>query len=233
MTVLNTREKIKDKLIRFIWKFIPQDAINPLISELKSYLGRIFSSPLQVDAKANNFFNFGCGQVPLKGFINVDFYSFFGNSSLDYQADFRYPLNIADEVADGIFTEHMVEHLSYEEVQIFFSECHRILKVGGVLRVVCPDVSKFIKAYCDPDTHTSFLNSEAPSATTPMEALSDITQNWKHRSAWDFETMAHYMKKAGFSLVKHCSFKEGSLGILLVDLEARKIQSLYVEAVKN
>jgi predicted SAM-dependent methyltransferase len=233
MNTLNTKEKIKNTFIRFIWKLIPQDAVNPLITELKSYLGRTFSSPLQVNPTDNNFFNFGCGQVPLKGFINVDFYSFFGNSNLDYQTDFRHPLNVAEEVADGIFTEHMVEHLSYEEAQLFFSECHRILKVGGVLRVVCPDVSKFIAAYCDPNTHASFLRSEAPLVTTPMEALSDITQNWKHRSAWDFETMAHYLKKSGFSSVRHCSFKEGSLETLLVDLEARKVQSLYVEAVKK
>lgn len=225
--------ELKKKLIFATWKFLPRDIVNLVIDESKSFLGRLFSKPLVVTSNEQIFFNFGCGESPVSGFINVDFYSALGNKYLDYQVDFRYPLKIADEVADGIFTEHMIEHLSYNEAEGFFKECHRILKKNGVLRVICPDVSKFIQAYVSPEIHQEFLKSEAPLTTTPMEALSDITQGWDHKSAWDFDTMSLYMKRAGFSETINCSFAQGRLEVLLVDKKERERQSLYVEAVKS
>ncbi len=225
--------EIKKKLIFVIWKLFPKQIINPVIGETKSALGRLFTPPLKVTTGVQTLFNFGCGESPIQGFINVDFYSIFGNRHLDYQSDFRYPLKIADQVADGIFTEHMIEHLSYDEVQLFFKECYRILKKDGVIRVVCPDVSKYIQAYVAPETYQDFIKSEAPLATTPMEALSDITQGWDHRSAWDFNTMSLYMKRAGFTETIDCSFGQGSLEVLLVDKKDRERQSLYVEAIKR
>ena len=46
------------------------------------------------------------------------------------------------------FSENTFEHLSHEEVEKAISECYRILKSDGVIRIIVPDLSKFIHNYC-------------------------------------------------------------------------------------
>ena len=44
-----------------------------------------------------------------------------------------------------MFTEHVIEHVSFTDVIHFFNESKRILKNGGVLRIVCPMIEKIIE----------------------------------------------------------------------------------------
>jgi hypothetical protein len=67
-----------------------------------------------------------------------------------------------------------------------------------------------------------------------MEALSFVTQEYGHRSAWDFETMEKFLTRAGFTEIRRCAFREGTDPLLLQDKDTldRKMTSLYVEAKK-
>ena len=47
-------------------------------------------------------------------------------------------LNFSDNTVDVVFTEHVIEHVSFTDGIYFFNESKRILKNGGVLRIVCP-----------------------------------------------------------------------------------------------
>lgn len=49
---------------------------------------------------------------------------------------FLYP----DNTFDVVYHSQFIEHLPYQKALAFMSECHRILKPGGVLRVVTPDL---------------------------------------------------------------------------------------------
>jgi SAM-dependent methyltransferase len=48
-------------------------------------------------------------------------------------------LPFEDESFSFIHSEHFFEHLTQSLARELFRECHRVLKVGGVLRVVVPD----------------------------------------------------------------------------------------------
>lgn len=177
------------------------------------------------------------------GMTNIDF---FGTPNIQYGADLRYPLKISDGVVDGIFSEHALEHLSYAEADSLLAECRRILKAGGVIRVVVPDLSLFIRNYADDSKHwfatwerLMFLDSSDPERakrhlTTPLEAVSFVTQEYGHRSSWDFDTLEAYLKRAGFRDIRQVAFRQGQCEKLLVDLDEddRKFVSLYVEAEK-
>jgi len=41
----------------------------------------------------------------------------------------------------------MLEHLDREEAKLFLREALRVLKSGGIIRLVLPDLGKLIKEY--------------------------------------------------------------------------------------
>ena len=129
---------------------------------------------------------------------------------------------------------------------MLFKECYRILKPNGILRIVVPDVSLFCKNYATNNREwfkrweqLLFIQSPSPERakrrlTTPMEAISFVTQEYGHISAWDFETLKAYLEKAGFSKIQHVAFRQGENSDLFIELDdaERKFVSIYVEAKK-
>ncbi len=203
----------------------------------------MFQKRLSIDEGQTNFINLGCGPVITEGMINIDF---FFEKGIDYGADLRFPLKIKDESVDGITCEHTMEHLSYSDDEKLMSECYRILKPGGVLRIILPDVSKFLNAYANNDVawfneweklyFTNSLNPERAKRKlhSKMGAVSFVLQEYGHISAWDEETLRFYLSKVGFSKIDVKAYREGAKKELLIDLdsETRKFVSIYLEATK-
>ncbi len=52
-----------------------------------------------------------------------------------------------DNSIDCIYTSHMIEHMTIEDVENIVIESYRVLNEGGILRVVAPDALKFINEY--------------------------------------------------------------------------------------
>lgn len=87
----------------------------------------------------------GCGEAPYKEdmlrtadrYIGVDWgNSFHDLSNIDVQADLNRPLPLADNLADVIHSESVMEHLI--EPLSFLRQCERILKPGGLLIILVP-----------------------------------------------------------------------------------------------
>lgn len=81
------------------------------------------------------YLNLGCGLNRKKDWINVDA---FGNPDVLWDLDVT-PYPWADNSVDGIEMFHVLEHL--ENWWEAFTECARILKPGGTLRIHVPDES--------------------------------------------------------------------------------------------
>jgi len=199
--------------------------------------------PLKLDAGARNFINLGSGPNIVSGCINIDFYT---TPGIDYGADLRRRLKIADGTVDGIFCEHTIEHLSYKETDQLLQECYRIMKPGAVIRVVLPDIELFIRHYASGDeawferweqlmlTDSTDPERAGRRLATPLQALSFVTQEYGHVSAWDYRTLEFYLTQSGFREITPVSFRQGRCPELLLDLdeEDRKFVSLYLDAVK-
>lgn len=223
--------------------FVPNYILEIWIFELRSWLGRTFTGHLKIDASKTNYMNLGCGLTLLPNYVNVDFHF---EPGIDFGSDLRFPLRMPDNCFDGIFCEHTMEHLNYETNKMIFRECLRVLKPGGTLRILVPNVGLFAKKYAERDMawfdeHERIMLTDSASAErakrsfpTPMTAISFVTQEYLHVACWDFETMEYYLKDAGFSTVTETAHKVGKDPVLLVDMEddGRKLVSLYVEATK-
>ena len=57
------------------------------------------------------------------------------------------PLPIEESSIDCIYTSHALEHLTLSQVKHVLNESHRVLKPGGVMRIVVPDFSLYHNNY--------------------------------------------------------------------------------------
>ena len=175
--------------------------------------------------------NLGCGPLPTPGWLNVDG-SFPG---ADLVQVFGQPLDLPGSCAAVVFCEHVLEHLDYPDAaRLFLGEVWRILRPGGVFRVIVPDAAAAIRAYAQGDLE--LLRDLAPSEATPIEVVNKIfRENGAHRFAWDYPLLAAELERAGFATVRRAAFRDSAIAELNVDLseEGRIAQSLYAEATKT
>ena len=100
--------------------------------------------------------NIGSGNYTIASFVSLDlstdWYGRGRNNFVEYNM-ITDDLPYGNAVVDNIYCSHVVEHLPDEPVDKFLKEAHRVLKPGGVLRIVCPDteflwnVSSFDNGY--------------------------------------------------------------------------------------
>lgn len=179
--------------------------------------------------------NLGCGPFGMSGWINLDLYS---HKGVTLAADCRYGFPIGDGSCRGIHIEHYFEHLNpTDERGNFLRECHRCLEPGGTLRIIVPDVERFVHAYVT-EGWSGFKAISADgepegSFRTKMEALNHVfLQGYEHYGGYDYDTLATVLQDAGFSDVARREFGQGRFPDGCIDRELHRPYSLYVEAVK-
>lgn len=90
--------------------------------------------------------NFGCGSTLHPDWVNVDAAP--ANSTV-IACDVRRGLPFADEYFDAAYGSHVLEHLDPAAGAAVLQECRRVLKPGGILRVIVPDLETIAKLYLD------------------------------------------------------------------------------------
>jgi len=218
---------------------------------LKQILGELTMAVniLRHGSNANKFageknlkVNIGCRETGMPGWINVDICKC---HSVNCVWDCRKKLPFENDSVSLIFTEHFLEHLDYyEEVINFLSECKRVLVDGGIIRIIVPDLEKYIRAYSHEKSWDE-LSRIRPlidgridhwcgrNYNTKLELISEVYhQGYEHKSAYDFDTLHFVLDAAGFRSVIRQDFMKSVKPELLLDREDRASESLYVEAVK-
>jgi SAM-dependent methyltransferase len=61
--------------------------------------------------------------------------------------DLRKGIPFNNITFDVVYHSHLLEHIDQEYAPTFLKECYRVLKSGGILRVVVPDLQKIIVRY--------------------------------------------------------------------------------------
>ena len=161
--------------------------------------------------------------------INIDG---FKDKNVHYLCDFSRPLPFDDETFNGIFCEHVLEHFTYENGRKLLVECNRILKKGGMLRIVVPDGNKILTFFLnEPQKIVEYKQVESG---FPMEAVNTwFYQRYEHQCIYDAGYLVDSLQKAGFNSAKTSSFNTSLLnGDIVLDDPKYSWESLYVEAVK-
>lgn len=88
--------------------------------------------------------NIGCGSVFHSAWHNIDMVSSHpGVRACDITKGLPYP----DGSFDVCYSSHVLEHLDRGQAKRFVDECRRVLKPGGVVRIVVPDLEGIAKNY--------------------------------------------------------------------------------------
>jgi len=121
-------------------------------------------------------------------------------------------LPIADESVDGLFCSHVLEHLSYSDVNIALQNSFRYLKPGSIFRIIVPDLEWYIKSYLlskessDPiqmaKASIEFVNGTGlglkESRLTIRRRLIDAFRGSGHRWMWDYDSLSSALADYGF-----------------------------------
>jgi predicted SAM-dependent methyltransferase len=140
--------------------------------------------------------NLGCGGNILDGWENHD-------ADLDISKVLPYE----NKSIDLIFAEHVCEHLTTPDVVMFFNECYRILKDGGIVRIAVPSVVKILNNV--DDKYLRWFGNSGFGHPTKRSAVQSILLNHGHLSAWDHSILGACLFAAGFDEDKIRPFMVG------------------------
>lgn len=181
--------------------------------------------------------NVGSGGKGLPGWVNIDLRR---HPDTTLQLDIRQPLPLADDSVARMLAEHVVEHIEFrQDIPRVLADWHRILRPGGVLRIIVPDARSMIEAYVSGDKKRWLelgwdLEAMPRDIHTPMHILNHtFNQDGEHLFAYDFETLALVLRHAGFGTIERMSYRHSRDPQLAIDQENHAPYSLYVEAVKK
>jgi Methyltransferase domain len=173
--------------------------------------------------------NWGCGSHVHPGWINTDIKT---APEVDLVADIREGLPLDDDSIDYAVSVHALPELSYAEVVPALRELKRVLKPGGVLRLVLPDLQKAIDAYVEGDSRYFHL-VEDDAATLGGRLVTQILWYGYSRTLFTSDFTAELLTTAGYVDLALCQPHQTTSGYAeIVELDNREAESFYMEATK-
>jgi SAM-dependent methyltransferase len=173
--------------------------------------------------------NWGCGDAGEPGWINSDLKT---GPRIDITSDIREGLPVANDTFDYIVSVHALPMISYPDLVPVLEELRRVLRPGGTLRLVLPDLNKGIDAYLQGnESHFVVPDSEV----TSIGGKFVVHMLWYGWSVTMFtpDFAFELLTKAGYRCVEHCEPRQTRSSYSdIVDLDNRESESLYIEGVK-
>ncbi len=176
------------------------------------------------------YLNVGCGVRWNENFINLDYT---WHEHIDICSNIEkdiYPFT--DNSLEGIYSEHCLEHISFDAMKFNLSEFFRILKSKGVVRIVMPDGELYFDLYMKKRNDSSVQLPYSKDEPTAIFSVNRIFRDNGHQFIYDFQTMELLLTQAGFSSVQRKTYRQGNSEKLLIDWNYRAVESFYVEAIK-
>jgi predicted SAM-dependent methyltransferase len=111
-----------------------------------------------------------------------------------------------DATFSAIVSQHVIEHVEFEELIGLLAEVRRILRADGEVWLSCPDMEKICLGYVK-DRAASLAADQraryptlAPSLGIPQQQAVNgfFHQGGEHKNLYDFELLAWVVDRAGF-----------------------------------
>lgn len=153
----------------------------------------------------------GAGPTVLPGWLSTDVAP---ASFRILYLDATRPFPLDDDTIDYIYSEHMIEHVSWHEGLRMLRECRRVLRPGGAIRVATPDLGVLVDLYNHPDKpvndrYVAWITERSLpglGARKTSFVVNNAFHAWGHQFLYDGELMELALREAGFTDVQRCSF---------------------------
>lgn len=161
----------------------------------------------------------GCGGNKHSGWLNSDFEPI-DDQVLFIDATETFPFQ--DEQFDFIYSEHVIEHLTYPDGINMLTECYRTLKQNGILRISTPDLSFLMELYRNDksDLQMSYIkwatDTFIPSAPyyDDIFVINNFYRDWGHKFIYNRKTLESAFQQCGFARITECKINESGEGAL-------------------
>jgi SAM-dependent methyltransferase len=201
--------------------------------------------------------NLGCGKQVVDGWLNVD-YSLGARMAkvpmfrqvnrhlrlFKMEWDSRIFLHNLCEpfpwesgTVDCVYSSHTLEHMSRAEGESFLSECKRVVKPGGVVRIVVPSLRAFIDDYLQGRTpadrfleHIGVLYDDSGRG---LKKLVKTSIQYPHKCMYDDAALIGAFARVGLEARARGPFDSDIGNITDIELAERTVDAVIVEAVKN
>ena len=148
----------------------------------------------------------GAGSSRLAGWLNTDIEPGEGLAYLDATKPFPFE----DGSIHYIFSEHVIEHLTYEEGKAMMAEAHRVLAPGGKMRISTPNLTRFIELFDENPSEAArdYLVGKRKWHEWPDEPnaaaiiLNLQMSSWGHKFMYDVQTLGASLQRVGFRNVR-------------------------------
>ena len=161
----------------------------------------------------------GCGGNILSGWLNTDLEP---RSSNVARVDLTERLPFEEACFDYMFSEHVIEHLSYSQGLAMLCECHRVLRPGGRMRISTPDLAFLVGLYAAEKSDVQLRYIDWATANflckAPVRAdtfvINNFVRAWGHTFIYDEKALRVSLSMAGFRAVTRCALNDSSDGNL-------------------
>jgi predicted SAM-dependent methyltransferase len=210
----------------FFWRDLPDPFKNAVRSFVFFVPNRIKVSSILKGSSCVKV-EFGSGKREgMEGWVSADLI----DRSADLRLDASRRSPFSDNSVAAVYSSHLMEHMDIRKIRYFLKECLRILKPGGSFSVAVPNAGIYIEAYSrslDLDPFYLRYGLTGLTYSSKIDYVNHIAyMGGAHRHMFDEKALTGILEDAGFKGVKIRGFIPG------LDVEARKTESIYAEAVK-
>lgn len=198
----------------------------------------------------------GCGSTIVNGWVNVDYsmgarmakypgFRFLNKRlklfSLDWDKRIfihdlttRFPWN--NETADIVYSSHTLEDFTRHEGRVFLAECFRVLKKGGILRLVVPDLQQIIMMYDEgklrADEFVEKLDVLNRSKSVGIKKMFTPFISFPHKCMYDTSTLLSVLHETGFTAASKKPFESVIEDIDKIESKERATNAVITEGYK-
>jgi predicted SAM-dependent methyltransferase len=125
-------------------------------------------------------------------------------------------LPIPDQSCQGVYASHVLEHLPLDQFHIAITNTRRILRPGGIFRLVVPDLETPAKEYLrrlqagDPLAADFFLRATHLGCPVTKPGFTGVLQRALatslHHWMWDSTSITKSLQDHGFEQIRQCEF---------------------------
>ena len=175
--------------------------------------------------------NVGCGMAPVPGWMNVDNSPSVRLAGLPILADLLFRIGALDRnqfefvgycrsehvtfadgakripadggSADVVYACYVIDLLDRQQTSRFLAEAGRVLRPGGILRIVVTDLERLVEEYRRHGSADRFMSNllvlppRRPRLARRLQQL--VTGNRAHKWAYDRRSLARLLEEHGFS----------------------------------
>lgn len=222
----------------------------------------------ETDKRQRILINLGCGQTRPKGWVNTDsslnswiqnlpLFDKIGDkllSSVSYDSkanymDLRNHWKFANNSVDVVYGSHVFEHLDSVTGKLFLNEAYRVLKPGGIIRLVVPDLHQLTQIYLDRSKSgdvsatSDFLywmnlskDNTYPRDRSLVVKIINLWQDYphQHKCMYDFASLSKLLVEHKYLDLLPASYAHSKYipEIEQVEYSSEGVVSIYLEAKK-